>query len=388
MSAGTAGAGGSRRWDLPDSARAVFRLLATEGPSTRPALGESLSLSKPTMSAAISALEGLDLVASQGSSRGATGRSAVVYSVTPEAGYVLGVDVAATRVRVAAHGLDGTEISSRTERPTLRRRTVTAAATESAIDLTRQVVADAERLGGPLRDVVIAAPTLPSSLDGDDGLRIDGVHELATTLPLPTPVPVTVQNNVNCAAVAEHRLGVARGQRTFIYVQVGVKIGVGIVIDGSVLGGAHGAAGEVAMMPFPWSRTDAPARNALEDYLGSEALMERCAAAWPASAGPVPSDAEELFSSAARGNAAARRAVDEHSRNIGRLVVTVVALLDPRLVVLGGGVGQNQMVLPEVRRTVADLAWDTEVTVGALGDHASVLGAVHLAIGRTLDRIA
>ena len=67
---------------------------------------------------------------------------------------------------------------------------------------------------------------------------------------------------------------------------------------------------------------------------------------------------------------------------------SVASVLDPRLVVLGGGVGQNQLVLPEVRRTVRELAWDTEVTVGALGDHATVLGAVHIAIARTLDRIA
>jgi hypothetical protein len=56
-------------------------------------------------------------------------------------------------------------------------------------------------------------------------------------------------------------------------------------------------------------------------------------------------------------------------------------------VVLGGGVGQNQLLLPEVRRTVRRLAWDTEITTGALGDYATVQGAVHLAIDRTLNRI-
>jgi predicted NBD/HSP70 family sugar kinase len=180
---------------------------------------------------------------------------------------------------------------------------------------------------------------------------------------------------------------VARGQQTFAYVQVGVKIGVGIVIDGAVLDGAHGAAGEVAMLPFPWSRTDRPERARLEDYLGSDALMERCAASWPARARPAPTDAVALFAAAAQGDANARRMVDEHSHDIGRLVVAVAAVLDPRLVVLGGGVGQNQLVLPEVRRTVRELAWDTEVTVGALGENATALGAVHVAIGRALDRM-
>jgi predicted NBD/HSP70 family sugar kinase len=84
----------------------------------------------------------------------------------------------------------------------------------------------------------------------------------------------------------------------------------------------------------------------------------------------------------------ARRVVDRHSTDIGRLVAAVVALIDPGLVVLGGGVGQNQLVLLEVRRTVRELAWDTEVTVGGLGDRATLLGAVHVAITRALDSMA
>ncbi|CAM5415705.1 hypothetical protein SALBM311S_12785 [Streptomyces alboniger] len=60
-----------------------------------------------------------------------------------------------------------------------------------------------------------------------------------------------------------------------------------------------------------------------------------------------------------------------------KLVVSVLCVLDPQQVVLGGGVGQqNQLLLPEVRRTVRRLAWDTEITTGALGDYATVQGAV------------
>jgi hypothetical protein len=79
--------------------------------------------------------------------------------------------------------------------------------------------------------------------------------------------------------------------------------------------------------------------------------------------------------------------VDQHAADIGRLAVGVMSVLDPGLVVLGGGVGQNRLVLPEVRRVTSELAWDTEITVGALGEHATVLGAVHIAITRALDRL-
>jgi predicted NBD/HSP70 family sugar kinase len=141
------------------------------------------------------------------------------------------------------------------------------------------------------------------------------------------------------------------------------------------------------MMPFPWSRQEQPQRAALEEYLGSQALMKRCAAAWTDSAGPLPADPEALFKAAAQGSSMARRLVDQHSADIGRLVVGVMSVIDPGLVVLGGGVGQNQLVLPEVRRITSSLAWDTEITAGALGDHATVLGAVHIAMTRSLDRL-
>jgi predicted NBD/HSP70 family sugar kinase len=62
---------------------------------------------------------------------------------------------------------------------------------------------------------------------------------------------VHVENNVNCAAIAEHRLGAAQNQELFLYLQIGVKIGAGIVVNGKVLRGSHGGAGELAVMPFP-----------------------------------------------------------------------------------------------------------------------------------------
>ncbi|WP_163505844.1 ROK family transcriptional regulator [Fodinicola acaciae] len=371
------------RLDLPESARAVLRALVTDGPATRPQLGQSLDLSRPTMSVAIAELARLGLVAELGSTQGATGRSAVLYSVAPSAGHVLGVEVASTRVRVAAHSMDGTQLSSREEKMSPRRRRVTTSATAIALELTKKVRADVGNRAGPLRDVVVAAPTKPT--DDAASMSIDGAELRA--LPVPPEVPVVVENNVNCAAIAEHRIGVARGQRTFAYLQVGVKIGVGIVIDGKLLHGAHGAAGEVAMLPFPWSERESPRHAGLETHLGSDALMRRCAASWPASAGAAPKDAEALFTAAVRGDLAARRVVDQHARDIGRLAVAVLGVIDPGLVVLGGGVGQNQLVLPEVHRTLRELAWDTEVTVGALGHSATVLGAVHIAIARALDRM-
>jgi predicted NBD/HSP70 family sugar kinase len=287
---------------------------------------------------------------------------------------------------VSASALDGRLIVTHEERLSRRPRNVTAAVMSTAVRLTERVVAEAGERNGPLRDVVIAAPTVPGPA-GEESLRPDG-DDRFDRLPLPAGVPVVVENNVNCAAVAEHRVGAARNHDDFVYLQVGVKIGLGIMVNGRLLYGAHGAAGEVMMMPFPWTPEESPKRAVLEEYLGSAALLARCHDAWPAGQGAPPRDTEALFAAATRGSEVARRFVDRHARDVGRLVVGVMSVVDPGLVVLGGGVGQNQLLLPEVRQTVRELAWDTEITTGALGEHATVQGAVHIAIGRALARIA
>ena len=375
------------RYDLPDSARAVLRALATNGPATRPTLSDELRLSKPTMSTVIAELTQLGLVAEQGSSRGVTGRSAVVYSLARTAGHVLGVDVGATRIRVSAHSLDGQRLASAEQRLSQRRHNVTRSSVAAAADLVAKVRARIGDSAGPLRDVVVAAPTMPAT-NGGESQQIDGVEGLLPALHLPDDVPVIVENNVNCAAIAEHRTGAARDQSLFAYLQIGVKIGVGVVIDGKVLRGAHGAAGEVSWMPFPWSPRSAPKRGELEDYLGSDALIQRARKAWPTSAGAPLDDAEALFAAAGRGDAVARQLVDQHARDVARLVVAVMSVVDPGLVVLGGGVGHNPLTLPEQRRPVRTGAGNTELPNGALGEQATVLGAVHVAISHALDRIA
>jgi DNA-binding transcriptional ArsR family regulator len=92
---------------LTESSRAVLRLLAAQGPITRPKLGAILELSKPTMSAAVSELSKAGLVTSFGSHKGATGRTAKIYGLGPAAGYVIGIDVGEAQVRAVAHSPGG-----------------------------------------------------------------------------------------------------------------------------------------------------------------------------------------------------------------------------------------------------------------------------------------
>jgi predicted NBD/HSP70 family sugar kinase len=239
--------------------------------------------------------------------------------------------------------------------------------------------------GEALRAIAMAVPAIVPNIRSFSKL-LDEKDPLLQVL-RKNDAPLILENNVNCAALAELHRGAARGRSDFVYLQVGVKIGLGIVHERRLFRGVNGGAGEVGRLPFPWSPTMAPHREGLEQYLGSEQFFERVLTAWPKLGAPMPATVEELFGLATSGCAPALTAVEKHADDIGRLVAACVGVLDPGLVVLGGGVGQNPLVVDRVRRMVSELAWPTGVTVTELGSWATVQGAAFLAAEYSLAQL-
>lgn len=371
---------------LTESSRSVLRVVASSGPITRPRLATILNLSKPTMSAVMSELGALGLVASIGSHQGAMGRSATIYALGPAAGYVIGIDVGVAQVRAVAQGLDGTPLATvelaiaKQQRATIEDvATVVDEAAKAAI----LAVGSRSRF---LRSIAVAVPRIVSRNRLGQNKR-KGPDAVLQRLRQSVDAPILLENNVNCAAVGEMRNGVAQGRDIFLFLQVGVRIGLGIVIGGKLFRGFNGAAGEAGRLPFPWSPTEVPEREGLEHYFGSDALMERCLAGWPQSAGEPPATARELFDRAQQGEKQALLWVNRHAADIGRMVAGFIGFFDPGLVVLGGGVGQNPIMLEEVRHVARDLTWATEIAVSSLGVNGTVLGATRLAADYALAEI-
>lgn len=371
---------------LTESSRSVLRLLARRGAVTRPQLGESLNLSKPTMSAAIAELSALGLVQSTGSHKGAMGRTAAVYGLGPEAGYVIGVDVGAAQIRAVAHTLDGQQLASVEAKVPRGQNASTETISATILDVVKSAVSAVGKRQSVLRTIAVAVPRVVATSPLHLNKRRPPEAVLAG-LRSGFVVPVIIENNVNCAALGEWHHGAGRNRSTFAFVQVGVRIGLGIVINGQLFRGANGASGEVGRLPFPWSASEVPSREGLEHYLGSDALIERCGRDWPKSCGPAPLSARELFDLAENGSAIAMEWVQRHAADVGRLLAGVIGVLDPGLVVLGGGVGQNPLLLNEVRRVTRDLTWATEIEVSRLGYAGTVLGAAQQAIDYGLGLI-
>ncbi|MFF4112987.1 ROK family transcriptional regulator [Streptomyces sp. NPDC001714] len=363
---------------LTESAGAVFAVLAQAGSATRPQLASLAGLSKPTVSAAVAELEGAGLATHSGTASSGTGRSAAVYGLGPASGSVLAVDLGPARTRVRACALDGTLLA---EADTPRTR---------AADAVREALA-ALPAGAPLRAIVVAIGDVSAPDRAGTGMRPAtakaGPVFDAVSVALPPGVPVHLENNVNCAALAELHEGAARGRRTFGYLRIGVGIGLGIVIGGHVLRGANGAAGELARLPYPWDDDREPRQEALEAYVGSQALLRRAAEAWREGDGPSPRTADRLFALAAEGREPARSLVARHAADVGRLAAAVAAVLDPGLIVLGGSTGADPQLLPGVRTELGRLSWPTEVVSSQIGDLGTVVGAARLAVAKGVQTV-
>ena len=368
---------------LTASAKSIFRLLSESGSSTRPQLGEALQLSRPTMSAAIAELDEIGLVAKIGEVQGQLGRKAAIYRPGLTAGHVIAIDAGSTHVRLRVSTIDRRLLHSRVYRLPASQLLLGEEISHAVADEVAATLAAADASWGPLRMIGIAVPSRVVGPQGDRNATRQ--QEIFSCFEPPADVPVILENNVNCAAVAERSNGIAWDSDTFAYVQIGLKIGMGLMLGGKLLRGRNGAAGEIGHLAFPMADGTRPIPGEIERYMGTEAFMVRVLAAWPASAGAPPADAAELMSRAADSCAVSLEHVMRHAEDIGAIVASCVSVVDPGLVVLGGGLGGSPLLLPTVREVANRLSYPLEVRISTLGPDATVLGIEKLASEQTVD---
>lgn len=316
------------------------------------------------------------------------GRIAVRYEPNPKAAYVVGIDVGGTKSHAAIADLSG-EILAEADEPTTQRgaQAVLRQLDGLARDVTR-------RAGVEWRDVGTVSLGTPGveNPDGSIGLadNVPGLDQLrlAAALSGGLGVPVLWENDVNVAAIGEHDAGAARGCSTFAMLSIGTGIGLGIMIAGQLARGARGAAGEVAYLPVGADPAEPPAfgRGAFElttsgsgvtDLLHAE-LAGAGSAAGRATTLTAASTARDVYAAAARGDTLAATVVDRHAALLARGVLAIAAVLDPELIVLGGGIGSNPLLLQPLRSAI-DLVspFPIRVETSSLGARAGVVGAVH-----------
>lgn len=369
--------------------RTVLDLIHRQGPLSRAQVARISGLSKPTVSLALTGLLDSRLVREVGRSRGDRGPSAILYELNPTAGWVVGVDIGRKWVRSAIADIAGTILARRDER----------ARVSSAATLIGQVGAMARRLAAeagvewsqvthttlgspgvfdPVHGYVAMAPNLPGW--GRTGLVQAVEDELGTSL--------SFENDVNLAALAERTHGLGRSVDNFVFISIGTGVGMALFIDGRLYRGAHGAAGEVAYMPLGRGDPRDPAnrrRGPFEEGVAAAGIVRT---ARELGMRP-PLTPERIFLAARKGGATAMRVVEAEASLLGLAIATVTPVLDPELVVLGGGIGRNGDLLVElIERELRELLpFRPMVAVSALGEDAVVRGAVATALEIARNRV-
>jgi predicted NBD/HSP70 family sugar kinase len=371
--------------------QSVLETIFRRGPITRPEIAASTNLSKPTVSAAVSRLEQGGLVRAAGTRAGQRGRKPVSYVVSPRAGFVVGADIGGSNVRVAAADLFGEPICDR-KNPTAKNGG--RAVGVQILEMVSEVIDQAAAVHGPPLALGISSPGVVDQTSGRVTSLAYNVVPEGGFDPLEVirerfDLPVLVENNVNLAAVGEKWFGLARGVSTVVFIAIGAGIGMGIIIGDELVRGAHGAAGEIGYLPLVGDPFNPRHRlhGGLEDEIGAAGIV----AAFNERRGsddPELSSVHEVFELAESGSAAAGSVVEHVASRLGTAIATVCAILDPELVVLGGGIGASPLLLRPVRGSAAALVPITaRIETSLLGERAALQGAIAVALHTARTRL-
>jgi len=369
--------------------RAALNLLFADGPQTRAQLATATSLSKVTASQMVERLESRGLIEAVGTRPGNRGPNAQVYAVVGSYAYVVGINVGPQSIVAACADLVG-EVKGRAE--------LELAEGDQPVTVVHQAVALAAADAGTTVDrvsrVMLATPGIIDPGSGDIGFAWDlpswqrGLHE---ALEKDLGTPVVIENDVNLAAVAEHREGAAQGVDDFVYVWFSRGLGVGVVLGGKLHRGATGGAGEIGYLPvtgmsLPEEPVTRRAKGSFQRLIGADVIEELAR-----TMGIEGADAVEMVRNAAtvdEGKSA--EFLDEVANRMALGVASVCSVLDPALVVLGGEVGYAGGD-PLADRVAAALPRITpiepKVLVGTADTEPVLRGAMRVALDTVRDEL-
>ncbi|OLZ66192.1 ROK family transcriptional regulator [Streptomyces sp. IMTB 2501] len=411
----------------PSTARAIndrlaLSLLQQEGPLTAGQLKQLTGLSRPTVADLVERLGAAGLITVVGESgEQRRGPNARLYGIVADQAHLAALDVRTGGVDVLVSDLVG-RVLAETSVP-IGGDTGTGPAVEQAVAAVERTAKEAGAMGAPAREGVrargrlhtvgIGAPGLVDPATGDlrDFGGLPAWHRsLAVALQERLPgARVTVENETNLAALAEQREGAARDRDTFVLLWLGHGVGAAVVLDGTLRRGASGGTGEIGFLPVPGTGSLPSARDcdggfhslagaaaigslAAEYGLPVPATMDGPGAAEVIREAVAETAGEDDPADAARSDA--ERPADRFLRTLAdRIAVgaaSVVAVLDPGCVVLGGEAGQaggpTLARLVEKRlRHMSPLR--TEVRAGTLGGTAVLRGALLTARDHAQDEL-
>ncbi len=374
------------------NAKGLLQLLRTYNPCSKADLVRLSGLSAPTVSSGVSHLEQLGLVESLGDGESSGGRPPALLRFNAAHGYVAAADVGGTRLRMMLADLNGVPVAQWSTVLLQSRKTpaevcslvlegLKAMCSQSGVVLKKvlHLTAGAPGITNVDTGVVLSAPNLNS---WDDIPLRDMLQKVIS-------LPAIVENDTNLAAVGEYHHGAARGMQDFLFIGLGTGVGAGIFLGGQIYHGARWRAGEIGYFGIGGRRRESirvRETGQLEREIGGAAIEAHWVDLLQRSKSPAAPELEKLrvsqiFDLARDGDPVARKVLDHTAEVLADVISEIALLLDPKAVILGGGVGAHEELC---RTTQAYLARhelsDLQLRTSSLGTQAQLFGGVSLSL--------
>lgn len=364
----------------------VLNLIRQAGRISRADIAKRLHLSRSTVSSIINDLIANNLVREVGAGDSQGGRRPIMLEFNGQAGYVVGVDVGATHILVLLTDLQAQPVVRLQEPFDVEEGPEVGL--ERIIGLIEQAVEEAE-VG--MDCVVGVGIGIPGPLNYATGKTIfppimPGWHDipLRDRLHKRLGKPIHLDNDANLGAIAEYWWGAGRGARNVAFVKVGTGIGCGLILEGQIYRGEIGSAGEIghAVIDEDGPPCRCGSNGCLEAMASASAIVQAFRQGSHSADEGSNLTILDLIEAARNSDSTAQRLFAQAGRRIGTALTSLVNLLNPGIIVIGGGVARaGAFFLDPLRETVHRCALpvavsSTQIVESKLGPEAIAIGAV------------
>jgi len=366
----------------------------TPGGISRAELARQVGLSRSAVSAIVDDFFQADIVHSLRSVETTSGRRPILLEIKPGRGLVIGIDIGATHLSMILADLAGNTLHEMEMACDVAQGPV--AELNSVDEHLNQMLAEA---GFSMKELLAVGVGVPGPIAGDGGSVVappimpgwDG-YPICSDLQKRWNCPVLLNNDAELGALGEWAYGAGRRERNLVYIKVGSGVGAGLVIEDHIYRGSTGMAGEIGHITIQEKGPLCTCGNygCLETLAGGHAIAKRARNAVLAGettqlSGIRPVEqitARDVAMAAHRGDLVAQQIVIEAGHYLGIAIAGLINLLNPGIVVIGGGVAQTgDLLLEPIRQAVRERSLKAasqavRITSAVLGRRSSGIGAV------------
>ncbi len=375
------------------NSRIVLNLVRQYATCSKAELARNSGLSAPTVAAVITELADHGLVEFLGEGPSSGGRPPELLRFCPTHRIVAAVDIGGTRLRLMLADLNGATVAER--------KCVLAPSEKDQDAICRQInelilgaCADAAISPDKIAQLAVGAPGITNAELGMvlSAPNLTGWTNVALQQMLEQlcGIPVTIENDVNLAAIGEHWCGAAENVDQFIFIAMGTGIGAGIYLNGQLHHGAQWSAGEMGYLPVSGlerEMPDAQTLGQLEQTIGGAGIERKwrerlLLSGRDGDCALMDLRATDIFDRVgAQQDPDAIAVLNYTARQLADAIVIAMLIVNPSLIVLGGGIGSHPCLQRETERLLSEARFPLPtVRTSTLGLHAQLYGAVALAL--------